>query len=274
MEIGVSSYAFGWAVAERRLDATGVIGWAATHGVRRVQLGDHLPWANDTDAARDDLAEVKRLAARHGITLELGARGLTGAHAEYCVRVAADLGVTVLRFLIDDLGHEPDVDTVVDTAFRLLPALHHHGVTLALENHDRLTAAQLRSVIDAVDDPAVGACVDTANSFGQGEGLGDVLNALAPVCVNLHLKDVMIRRFPHQQGFTVEGTPAGTGQLDLAAALGAAKRSGRCVSAVLEQWVPPEPTAAATVEKEKQWAEQSWTYLRSTVVSRTEGATQ
>jgi hypothetical protein len=37
---------------------------------------------------------------------------------------------------------------------------------------------------------------------------------------------------------------------------------GRCRSAILETWTPPEPAAAATIVKERRWAEESVTYLK------------
>jgi hypothetical protein len=40
-------------------------------------------------------------------------------------------------------------------------------------------------------------------------------------------------------------------------------RYGRRPNAVLETWVPPEPTLAETIAKEAVWAEASIAYLRN-----------
>ena len=64
-------------------------------------------------------------------------------------------------------------------------------------------------------------------------------------------------RFPHLQGFTVEGRPLGDGMLDVPWLLSRLKAFGREFNAIVEQWVPPEATKEETIRKERRWAEQS-----------------
>jgi sugar phosphate isomerase/epimerase len=112
------------------------------------------------------------------------------------------------------------------------------------------------------DSHAVGVCLDTANSLGCGEGIDHVLDTLAPYIVNLHVKDFIVRRPPHDKGFIVEGVPAGTGILNIPAVL---RRMRGDVSAILEQWPPPEADIEASVAKEQLWAEQGIRYLRTLI---------
>ncbi len=87
------------------------------------------------------------------------------------------------------------------------------GVALAIENHDRFGVAMLVEILQRRNSPATGICLDIVNSFGALEGPKVVVEASAPWTLNLHVKDFVVRRVSHSMGFTVEGRPAGQGQL-------------------------------------------------------------
>ena len=103
----------------------------------------------------------------------------------------------------------------VRTIRPVLPELHGAGITLAIENHDRFTARQFAQIVQQLDSPAVGICLDTVNSLGALEGPDAVVTALAPWVVSLHVKEFCIRRADHQMGFIIEGRPAGQGRLNV-----------------------------------------------------------
>ncbi len=109
-------------------------------------------------------------------------------------------------------------------------------------------------MVRAAESPRVGICLDTVNSFGALEGPAVVVENLGPLTVNLHLKDFAVRRAGHKMGFTVEGTPAGDGRLDIPWLLGRLRELGRDPNAILELWVPPEADLEKTVAKELEWA--------------------
>lgn len=62
------------------------------------------------------------------------------------------------------------------------------GLTLAVENHGDLTAAQLEALLGEVD--GVGVCFDTANALRVGDDVLEAAALLAPRIRMLHLKDV------------------------------------------------------------------------------------
>jgi sugar phosphate isomerase/epimerase len=277
MKLGISSYAYGWAVgAGRAADASiNALGWqsertpqlaldenrlldrAQQFGLRLVQFGDHMP-LHEFDAAR--LQQLKERATHDGIELEIGARGLTPDHVVAYARLARELGAPIVRFVIDAPGYHPTPAAVVDVLRAALP--HLEGTTLGLENHDRFPARVLRSMIEDVGSERIGVCLDTANSLGAGEGLAEVVDVLAPLTVNLHIKDFTIERLPYLMGFAVTGRPAGSGMMNLPQLLQLLQPFGRCRSAILETWVPPEDSLAATVEIEAQSVQQSMEYLK------------
>jgi sugar phosphate isomerase/epimerase len=63
------------------------------------------------------------------------------------------------------------------------------GVRLAVENHADLTADELAEVVERVDSPALGVCLDTANALRVGDEPTTAAERLAPWIVMVHLKD-------------------------------------------------------------------------------------
>jgi sugar phosphate isomerase/epimerase len=189
-----------------------------------------------------------------GVEIEVGARGLKFEHLRTYLAVSQRLGARLLRFVIDAPGYEPSVHEVAGLLRETLPTLRKSDITLGIENHDRFPSATLRQIVDDIDSEHVGVCLDTANSLGSGEGIREVLAALAPVCVNLHVKDFAIARVPYLMGFTVTGRALGEGMLPLREVLESVARLGRCQSAIVETWPPPETEISATLAKEIDWA--------------------
>jgi hypothetical protein len=104
--------------------------------------------------------------------------------------------------------------------------------------------------------------LDTVNSLGALETPEVVVETLAPLTVNLHIKDFVIDRVPQMMGFVVSGVPAGTGKLAIPWLLGQMP-VGNDVSAILEQWPPLRESVEATIAMEQEWAERGVQYLRS-----------
>jgi sugar phosphate isomerase/epimerase len=140
-------------------------------------------------------------------------------------------------------------------------------VKLAIENHDRFTTPDFIEMILKTDSERVGICLDSVNSMGAGEGLHEVVNALAPYTINLHLKDFVINRVWHKMGFIIEGVPAGQGMLNIDWLINEVKTKGNCKSAILELWTPPELLLINTLEKEKTWVEESLHFLKTKIKS-------
>jgi len=264
MILGLSSYTYGWAVGVRGheldcpLDEHGLLDRCREHDIKLLQIGDNLP-LHTFDAARLD-----RLAARaalDGVQLEVGARGLTLKRVAEYSTIARRLNAKLIRFVIDDTGYHPSSEAIRVVLRQCAPLLD--GLVLGIENHDRFPAAELRSIIESAGSDQIGICLDTANSYGVGEGIETVAAILAPLTVNLHIKDFSFQRLPHLMGFTVTGCPAGAGFLNLSALLETLAPYGRCATAVLELWTPPETQLEKTIAKEAAWAAQSLRFLKS-----------
>ena len=265
MRLGISSYTFGWAVGVERSRPTGaltaadLIRRATALGVRVVQLCDNLPADTWEPSNIESIAAQARAA---GISIEVGTRGIGEVHLRRFIWVARQLSSPILRVVIDTPDDRPEPAEIPQQLAKVIADLEGSRVTLAIENHDRLSTAALRQIIQAVNSPWIGICLDTANSLGSLEGLDAVLESLGQFVVNLHLKDVAAVRFPHLQGFTIEGRPAGQGMIDIPRLLEGLKELKRDPNAIIELWTPPEAEMQATIQKEEEWARQSVRKMR------------
>lgn len=273
MKLGLGSYALAWSIGipgylpEKPLDAFGFVELAAQHGFNLIQMADNLPLINMSSA------ELERLAAHvqsFGLEVELGARGIQGGNLERHLELSHRFGAALLRVVVDGPDHHPSPAAVVQTLRDALPLFEAAGITLAIENHDRFSARTLADIVAMLESPYVGVCLDTVNSFGALEGPGVVIETLGPFVANVHVKDFVVRRVAHNMGFTITGTPAGQGMLDLPGLLGSLAARGRDPNLILELWPTPEPELAATLEKERSWLEESAAYLRTLLAARKE----
>ena len=265
MLLGISSFSYGWSIGvpgrlpDLPLSAFDLVDRTLAFGLTCLQIGDNLPLHTLADSAR---RELKMLLKKNNVRLEVGARGLTEKHLHTYIEVAAYYEAPLLRFVTDLDAYEPGADTIIKILQGALPNLHDAGITLGIENHDRFKAADLSAVLRSVGDSTVGICLDTVNSLGAGEDVNRIVDELAPYTVNLHIKDYTIVRAPHKMGFVVTGAPAGQGMLNIPGLLARLAHHGRCQSAVLEQWVTPEPSLALTIDRETRWAIESMEYLK------------
>ncbi|WP_247232056.1 sugar phosphate isomerase/epimerase [Telluribacter sp. SYSU D00476] len=265
MDLGLSTYSFPWAVGipgsvpERPITPVELVHQTVKHGLHHLQFGDNLPLHQLSDSS---LEELIRTAAQSGVHLEVGTRRLTKEHIALYLGLAVRCGSPFLRVVIDDNCFKPGKEEVIQIIHSLLPDLQAAGVVLAIENHDRFPVREIEEIILATSTQWVGVCLDTANSLGAGEGVREVVEVLAPYTVNLHIKDITIRRVSHKMGFEVDGCPAGKGILPIPWIIEQLSQYGRCRTATLELWSHPESTLYGTLAKEASWVEESIAYLQ------------
>jgi sugar phosphate isomerase/epimerase len=269
MRLGIGSYAYAWAasvpgypVPAQPLDVFDLVAEAHALGLHLVQICDNIPLPK----THDELKRLAEEAAQYEIALELGTRGTATAHLQRILAAACVLRSPLVRTLVS----RPGVDGIVEAERDLrevLPSFEGAGVTLAVENYEAHQTADLASMIRRFASRRLGVCLDTVNSLGALEDIDQVTSTLLPLAVSIHVKDFRIRRLDHQMGFLVEGTPAGTGKLDIPRLLEAGKSGGRDPGIILEQWTPWQDSVDATVSLERSWARQSIDYLRRWITS-------
>jgi sugar phosphate isomerase/epimerase len=224
-----------------------------------VQIADNLP-LHTLDSA--ELGDARDQAADLGVAIEIGTRGVEPAHLLRYLSLAAQFDAVLLRTLTASAESQPSLEQAEKWIREVLPKFEDQGITLGLENYETYSCRELAALVRRLDSRRVGVCLDTVNSLGALETPDRVVETLAPLTVNLHIKDFIIDRVPEKMGFVVSGASAGSGRLDIPWLLGQMP-SGKNVTAILEQWPPLKDSIEATVAMEQEWAERGVQYLRS-----------
>jgi 3-oxoisoapionate decarboxylase len=265
MKLGISSFTYGWNVGipesmpQNPTTELDLVKKTIDFGLNCLQIGDNLPIHTFSEERK--VTFRKALKDNH-LRFELGAKKLTTEHLQNYIDLAVFFEAPLLRFIIDGENYEPSAEEVVKIINKAIPHLEADKITLGIENHDRFKATELAEIMATINHPNVGICLDCVNSIGAGEGLEHVANALAPYTVNLHVKDFKAKRLPHKMGFVIDGEIAGKGMTNLPWLVEKILPYGRCQSAILEQWVPPENDIEDSCKKETNWAELGIEYVK------------
>jgi 3-oxoisoapionate decarboxylase len=266
MRFGISSWTYPWAVGVDKfppppspLRLVHLLERASSLKVGIVQVSDNLPlhkmdWAEIRDA--------REQAANLGLRIEIGTRGVDPAHLRRYLGFATEFEAVLLRTLTGNIGECPSLERAEKCIREVLPEFEARGVTLCLENYEEHSCRDLAALVRRLESRRVGICLDTVNSLGALEALGDVVETLAPLTVNLHIKDFVIERIPQKMGFVVKGALTGCGRLDVPWLFSQIPRSNH-VTAILEQWPPLKGSIEETIATEEEWAVRGVQYLRS-----------
>ena len=261
--IGLSSYAFFWQLSDQvsaPLTLQEALAETAALGVDLFQICDYAPLEAMTDA---ELASVRATADALGISLELGTKGIRPEHLKKFLGIAGILGAPLLRTMFNVPGHTPDADEAVAIFTGLLPEFEAAGVKIAVETYEQVPTALVLEVIARVDSPYLGICSDPANTVAALESPREVIDAVAPYVLNMHIKDFAFSRKEGWVGFTYSGAPLGEGLLDYAYMARKLQPKERNINQIIEHWLPWQASEEETIRLEKQWTQQSLDFLRS-----------
>ncbi|HJC69321.1 MAG TPA: sugar phosphate isomerase/epimerase [Candidatus Brachybacterium intestinipullorum] len=269
MKIGIGSYSLFWEFESRNpspLDIPGMIDRAAQLGCDVFQICDD-PRIEQLDPA--GLHDLRERAELLGIELELGTRTVGREHLSRYVEIAEALGARTLRSMVQSQEIEGGPAAAVAELRATLPRLESAGITLALETYEQVPTRTLLGLVEELDSPHVGICLDPANCVSALEHPKDVVEACAPRTVNLHVKDFAFARQEGWVGFTYSGAPLGEGLLDLDHELRHvysgdqdASVGDRAPSAIVEHWLPWQGDLDTTVETERAWTDRTLAALR------------
>lgn len=267
MKLGINTYTYMWSIGfgdtqpEKPLTAVGLLGKARELGVSLVQIGPNLPLDQLPEA---ELEQFIQQAREWQIDLELATRGLEFDHLSLQIALAKRLESPLLRTVPEIDGQTPETKDIPQYLQKILPTCESEGVRLAFENGN-IPAEELRWVLEEMSSPQLGIVLDMVNSLAVSEGWKHVAKTLAPFTICLHLKDFIVQRVWHSMGFTVEGRPAGQGQLDIPWLLETLQTAEAEFNVILELWPPYQRTLQETIDLEQAWAVESIRYLRSII---------
>lgn len=263
MAMGLSTYAFFWRGSDRvaePMSLEAMLEETAALDGDVFQICDY-PAIEAFDEAR--LARLRARAERLGITLELGTKGLASDHLERYLEIAERLGVSLLRSMLYAGDDRPTIEQAIRRLEAILPRLRRQSVTLALETYEQVAVDALMRVIDHIDDPHIGVCLDPANCVAALESPESVIARTLERVVNLHIKDFHFTRAAGWVGFQLIGCPLGEGQLPFDAMMRRVDPASRGISQVIEHWLPWQTDAATTCRLESEWTRHNLHYLRS-----------
>jgi sugar phosphate isomerase/epimerase len=265
MAYGISTYAYFWRISPRApepMSLSAMLRDTAGLGGEVFQICDYAP-IESYDRAQ--LTDLRGTADDLGLTLELGTRGIRPEHLLKYLDTAGELGVTLVRSMLNTADHRPQTTEAVALLKEAVPRYAAAGVTLGLETYEQVATDDLVSVVRAVDDPHLGIVLDPGNSVARLERPADVVAAAAPHVVNIHVKDFAFTRRDGWVGFTYAGCPLGEGLLDYDAMIAAVGPEERGVNQIVEHWLPWQDEGYdATARLEHQWTRHSInTLLRS-----------
>ncbi len=265
MRLGISSWTYPWGIGvsgfapPRPMRLADLLERASALKVGVVQVADNLP-LHKLDPG--ELRDARDQAAGLGLTIEIGTRGVEPAHLLRYLNLAVEFDAVLVRTLTHSVESQPSLEQAEKWIRNVLPRFEDSGVTLGLENYEEHSCRELAALVRRLESRNLGVCLDTVNSLGALETPELVVETLAPLTVNLHVKDFVIDRVPGMMGFVVSGAPAGTGRLAIPWLL-EQMPPGNKVSAILEQWPPLRGSVEATAAMEQEWAERGVQYLRS-----------
>lgn len=222
MKIGIDTFSFHIALAAGEYDIFRTLDWLDDLGFAGLQININGPDGRFLGRDPSDLAHLKRVRAaleQKGFFAEIGGGHATQpAKVEAQLRLAAAIGADTLRTVVGyttSMAHT--IDLTQRSMLQNLPLARELGVRIAIENHEDITAGELRLLLDTINDPQIGTCLDTGNDLIVYGDPVDGARLLAPVAMTTHIKDHKLVRV----GDTIQsvGVPLGTGDIDLPAIL-------------------------------------------------------
>lgn len=123
---------------------------------------------------------------------------------------------------------QPSIRTGLKT---YAPQAYEQGVTLAIENHQDFTSAELAGFCDEFG-PGVGITLDTGNTFPVGESPLDFTRRVAPYVKHVHLKDYRVQFSP--EGFRLVRCAIGDGAVPFSDLIAILSQHHSSLTAVLE----------------------------------------
>jgi sugar phosphate isomerase/epimerase len=263
MTIGVGTYAFFWqwqTTAAQPLSLSDMIDKTASWDVTLFQICDYPSIEAYDD---EELAALRRHAADRGVQLELGTRGVRPDHLSRYLHLAEVLDVTLVRSMVNAADHRPTVGDAIDLLKQVIPAYEDAGVTVALETYEQIPVRDLIRVVEEVDSPALGICLDPGNSVAALELPATTVELTAPHVRNIHVKDFAFSRRDGWVGFTFAGCPLGEGLLDYRHLVDTVQAEQRGLNQIIEHWLPWQGDSATTIQTEDQWNLHNLSFLRS-----------
>jgi sugar phosphate isomerase/epimerase len=260
VKLGLGSYAYRWSIGIKDrvpsvpMTALQVLDAAHGLGLGVVQYADNMPLDRLRVAELDALADEARAK---DIALELGTQSFDAEEVARYIAIGRQLDARILRVALDAADALVPVPDLAEQLRPLLERAAAADMRIAIENHFNYPSSRMVDLLDRIDDPTLGVCLDVANSICAGEWPEETIRILAPYAINLHLKDYVIVPDTYGVGFYIYGVPLGQGRANIPWILDQLAHCPRDMSVILEHWLPLGTDVAEAKAKEQPWLEQT-----------------
>ena len=181
---------------------------------------------------KDYLETVREYARNKNLYLEFNFAMKSG-HYDSAVQFEVEEGINIAHRIGADLAKvgmnlkrprpiaaskfHPKMVTQLESVIKRiragLPLVEKTGIRLAVENHTDAFSEEVIWVLDQINHPMVGACIDTVNAIHVTENPISAVETLAPCAFTNHFRDNKIVITPWGLKFT--GAAVGEGDLDM-----------------------------------------------------------
>jgi sugar phosphate isomerase/epimerase len=194
--------------------------------------GLHLTAADLGKTDQGHLHDVRRAADERGLFLEYNF-SLDASDYDDRLTHTMEEGIAIAESIGSDIGKismdvkrshpvcgsvfHPEVisqlEKIARKAQAAAPVAQNAGVRICLENHTEAFSDEVLWIINRVNHPYVGVCVDTNNSLMVGEDPLTAIRKLAPVSFTNHFSDHRIDF--DQYGCRITGVATGNGDIPM-----------------------------------------------------------
>ena len=236
----------------------------------------------DTDPfSTENLKKVAASAKEHGLFLEFNSSFKAGSDSrvnckvDEALRMGHDLDAELVKFSLDIVRPRelygscmhPEVMRQMadryDEFKAALPLIDEYGMQVAIENHTDTFAAEILWIVNRLNHPLIGTCVDTMNPLQVIENPYDVMEAMLPQAYCCHFSDDVIIVDP--LGVHDVGAAHGQGSMDCRKMVAQIREKSPMDKIIFENEIAfkglDEPIESAR-EREMKACEESVRYLR------------
>jgi sugar phosphate isomerase/epimerase len=239
MKLGLHTYSLnlhgigqGWADFNppwpRQLSTFELFDLAIEFGLEGLHLDDGVLESLEKSFLKEvaSAAAERDLYLEYNFSLDLGNFGIGIQHELHeAINTAQFLGADIVKMSMDirrprpvaASRFHPDVIEQMTMVAHILKesssAAEDTGVRIAVENHCDSFSEEILWLLDKVDSPVVGACIDTVNALHVTEDPMTAIRNLAPRAFTNHFRDdrIVFQRY----GFKLTGAAVGDGDIDM-----------------------------------------------------------
>ncbi len=218
--------------------------------------GKQLPTSGVEAEILEEIRERSlTLIADYGCILDHEAEHLTAY-----LQTAAQAGARTVRATLSHIlcgdrrglkgGWESYFKALVKRLQEVLPVAEQLGITLAVENHQDVTSADLIALFtESGQSSAFGVTLDTGNPLAVGEDPVEFTQRIAPIIRHLHLKDYTLHYAP--EGYRLVRCAAGEGVIDFPAILAIVLSNGHSILPAIE--IAAQSTRTIPILEQTWW---------------------